>query len=322
MLIPCQLPVDNRDSGVSRANCRHWLLAFTLIELLVVIAVIGVLAAMLLPALAKSKEAARSTQCRSNLRQINLGYTAAVDDDAGQLGWNGNPNDPYGYAYQYGNQTSSAGWFAKTWGLANQGWICPDAPQEPTNASSQPMPGGFGPSFAGTVNSAWQVDAFYDWWWWGGGNGEYRYQTNRAGSYVGNSWLAQWGNWWGGYELGYPNWVWTKESQIQHPSKTPIFADGVDFWSCAPRETDFPAVNLQTGDMQYGEYWWGMNNLTIPRHGSHPSSLTTSQPPNKRLPGSIDVSFYDGHVEPIPLEGLWQLEWHQGWKTPVKRPGL
>ncbi len=292
---------------------------FTLIELLVVIAIIAILASLLLPALALGKRKARSVVCSGNLRQMAVSFKMAIDDDGGAFGGSspsGGANLP---------RTAHRDWWFTQWGRLGKANICPEAPVKVETTLSPAIGIGGAASYYGTVDSAWRHKGSKGmiandgefWFFLDASSPNVREQ---AASYAPNRWLV------GPAITAKGGESFASEGEIQDASRTPLFRDGVlrgIEWG-RPRVTDAPAVNLTTGatDPGVGLGISGMSTFTIARHGSIPGRIPTNHPFTEKLPGSINMSFYDGHVQAVPLDQLWKLNWHKTYVPPPKRPGL
>jgi prepilin-type N-terminal cleavage/methylation domain-containing protein/prepilin-type processing-associated H-X9-DG protein len=295
------------DFGV-RTLDSHRLSAFTLIELLVVIAIIAILAALLLPALSRSRHKAHNVVCLNNERQICLAYRLILEDDAT------NPRL---------DRPDIGEWYTGELGRG-QLWVCPVAPFKGSLSPRQP-------SF-GTVGSAWRVADWWPRWRLGGEAGVPSTVETRAGSYSVNDWLFAKAL---RSRYGYPPYrsfsepweslFFASESHVPLPSQTPVLADGVVQSFLLPLESDYPAKDLVDGYDAAASPIGPISTMaavTIPRHGNRPARVPTDWPLNQPLPGAINVGFFDGHVETAKLERLWQFYWHADYQPPTLRPGL
>ena len=191
------------DKMNSRSASRS---GFTLIELLVVIGIIGMLAALLFPALSKSKGAARTTACRSNLKQWGLTWILYTDD--------------YNGKFSQGHQVS---WARGAWILTSKNLI-------PTNS-----PLYFCPDATGVRIENGSVVEY------GGPHATYLHATGQRCSYGLNLWMYD-----APPEVtsiqGRPTaWNWGSMANVTAPTQIPLFLDSM--WrGGGPFQTDAPPL--------------------------------------------------------------------------------
>jgi prepilin-type N-terminal cleavage/methylation domain-containing protein len=281
-MLPLLLKISSFADSSQRAHPRHRC-AFTLIELLVVIAIIAILAGLLLPALAAAKLKAQRIKCASNEKQCTLASFMYLSDTGGTI--------PYYFVDSSGTEHTWMGTLSPYMANSPGVLLCPSA-SIPTNSSSAA-------EVFGTAAAAWNWPT-----------GPY------LGSYAFNAWLYS----------GPPFSPYTdstllflKEANIQSPSKTPVFADSI-WLDAAPLETDSPSTDFLLGQLS-GASLQPMGRYLIDRHGGKaaataPRTWNTTKP----LPGNINLSCVDGHVELAPLENLWTYSWHLNYTIPNHRP--
>ena len=245
-----QIPVIGASLGM---NPRR---AFTLIELLVVIAIIAILAALLLPVLAKAKEKAKATGCLNNVRQIILATKLYVDDNHGAMiplwveqgapGWPGWTYDAATFVVQKPTYL----WWPDQLRLdkllpAQNVFACPALTQPATEAHGQ----------AATANSTLGIGMNYP---------EYGHIVPAAGN----------------ADPVYPT---TGENQVSSPSQSIVFADAA-YISNPDDDYDDWVEEPATGCAYFRvpsdtAAWNGDYTRSVPRHGKQ-----------------VNVAFFDGHV--------------------------
>ncbi|WP_428386790.1 type II secretion system protein [Mucisphaera sp.] len=284
-----------------RNNLSQTRRGFTLIELLVVISIIALLIGILLPALGAARSTARTLACGSNVRQIGVAYFTWLTD-----------NDFAGYNNYPMNLLTDGGYLdLEDTDTVN---ICPetDSIENVDDAVAQGAVRISNNDWGGTAKTAYQRGGF-------GG-----FETRS--SYTYNGWFAteQFANNTPGFVANAQGLQHRNDIRFQgfdsvrNTSNVPFAGDGC--WiAIAPDGVRATTVGAPGQLAVHDKSAPFVNTVPMRIYGYHEMYMD-------RHRDIVNIAFADGSARAVPINGLWDLEWHQDYASldpaPAKPPQL
>ena len=253
---------------------------FTLIELLVVIAIIALLMSILMPALAKVRNQAKDVVCRSNIKQLGLGFAMFVDSHNGYF------NEGYIPQILGGHSSSWMMDILPYYGDVKL-LLCPMANK---------FKGVAGTTWEGRDFSAWNYKNEFGYFEPQPGEKYYPEDGYGLGSYGVNEWTSNAPSETLGYFGDPAGKRWWKTPNVRAANNIPLVLDGIWSGTYCRSGTNQPMGFPNCSVVQASHNYIGQHCRQ--RHGVHVNSV-----------------FVDFSVRKVGLKELWTFEWYPGDDT-------